>query len=73
MRIITLIIMIVAAVALTGCTTSGSNNVRAEVRESNFNSDIDWTLVNFITDDAQKKGYKIVWVHPPQKKGARRD
>lgn len=73
MRIISLVVLGVAAVATSGCMSSGSSNVRAEVKESGYNSDIDWALVNFITDDAQKKGYKIVWVHPPQKKNPPRN
>lgn len=36
-------------------------------RASRFAADVDFQKMAIITEDAIGRGYKIVWVHPPQK------
>ena len=38
--------------------------------QSAFEADVDFQKMAIITEDALSRGYKIVWVHPPQKKKA---
>lgn len=70
MRTASLFVAVLAIAGLSGCAGSTSSNLRADAAPSGgFNSDVDWAKVHYITDDANRKGYKIVWVHPPQKRG----
>jgi hypothetical protein len=40
---------------------------KREPRRSRFTEDVDYQKMAIITDDALGRGYKIMWVHPPQK------
>jgi hypothetical protein len=44
-----------------------------ETQRSRFSEDVDYQKMAIITDDALGRGYKIVWVHPPQKVRSRSD
>jgi ABC-type glycerol-3-phosphate transport system substrate-binding protein len=57
------IAIVVLAAGLAGC--AGTSEV---VERSHYNDDVDWRMVNAITEDAEQRGYKIVWVNMPQKK-----
>ena len=66
---------LVAAMAIAllgGCaTTGGTANVASHpVSQSAFDADVDYQMMAIITEDALRRGYKIVGVHPPQKKRA---
>lgn len=40
---------------------------RPTARSSRFSADVDYQKMAIITEDALGRGYKIVWVNPPQK------
>ncbi len=42
-------------------------SAKREPRRSRFTEDVDYQKMAIITDDALGRGYKIMWVHPPQK------
>ena len=44
-----------------------AKTARAAPRPSRFAADVDFQKMAIITEDALGRGYKIVWVHPPQK------
>lgn len=46
---------------------------KKEPRRSRFTEDVDYQKMAIITDDALGRGYKIMWVHPPQKTRSRDD
>jgi hypothetical protein len=41
---------------------------RASPRRSRFDADVDFQKMAIITEDALGRGYKIMWVNPPQKR-----
>ena len=51
------------ALALAGCATDSSTNLRAGIDDN-----VDWVKMTKITQDARMRGHQVVWVHPPQKK-----
>jgi hypothetical protein len=67
-----MLIVFAAAGALTGCATSGTKSEMGAAR-SGYASDFDYAKMQIMTEDAQRRGYRIVWVHPPQKKKATSD
>ncbi len=69
MRRLCTLIALVAASALTGCATSGTKSEMGMGR-SGYDSDFDYAKMQIMTEDAQRRGYRIVWIHPPQKKKA---
>ena len=50
---------------LAGCA-SGSSNSRSMVAGA-YDDEVDWAKMTVITREAENRGYRIVWVHPPQK------
>jgi hypothetical protein len=58
-----------AAGMLAGCATSGTKSEMA-MGTSGYDSDFDYAKMQLMTEDAQRRGYRIVWIHPPQKKKA---
>lgn len=53
-------------VALAGCATAGSNKTAMRGSVST-DDEVDWAKMTIISRDAERRGYKVVWVHPPQK------
>ena len=60
----------VAVCALAGCATTGGSSSAASM--STYDDDIDYQKMAIITEDALSRGYKILWIHPPQKPKGRR-
>ncbi len=58
----------IAIAALGGCATSQPRTNATP--QSAFEADVDFQKMAIITEDALSRGYKIVWVHPPQKRKA---
>lgn len=58
----------IAIAALGGCATSAPRT--NYVAQTSFDADVDFQKMAIITEDALTRGYRIVWVHPPQKKKA---
>ena len=70
--------MTIAIASLSGCATTSSGSANASgtrtIAATAFEEDVDFQKMAIITEDALSRGYKIVWVHPPQKrKAASRD
>jgi outer membrane biogenesis lipoprotein LolB len=65
MRYTTVLLAVAACALLSGCASTGN---RAAIAQSRFDSDVDWEYMSQVTADAKARGYKIVWVNPPQKK-----
>ncbi|HET7844116.1 MAG TPA: hypothetical protein VFL14_08200 [Xanthomonadales bacterium] len=56
------------ATAVATDSESGSTPApRTPARRSRFSTDVDYQKMAIITEDALGRGYKIVWVNPPQK------
>jgi hypothetical protein len=53
--------------SLGACTHAERSTTFQLPATGNYTDDIDWARVNVITEDALRKGYKIVWINPPQK------
>ena len=66
MRYTTVLLAIAACALLAGCASTGNRSEIAQT--SGFYSDVDWEYMSQVTSDAKQRGYKIVWVNPPQKK-----
>ena len=66
MRYTTVLLTVAACALLGGCASTG--NSRSEIANTNFYSDVDWEYMSQVTHDAKQRGYKIVWVNPPQKR-----
>lgn len=69
MRVSKWVVLVAAIAALSGCATSGGSS-RA-VSTSSFDADVDYQMMAIITEDALRRGYKIMWINPPQKKPAK--
>jgi len=61
-------------------TTIANTNVaeespptRAAPRRSRFDADVDFQKMAIITEDALGRGYRIMWVNPPQKRRSDKD
>jgi hypothetical protein len=52
--------------ALVGCASTGGSK-SAMNGSSAFDDDVDYAKMTQITQDALRRGYRIVWIHPPQK------
>lgn len=65
MRYTSVLLAVAACALLGGCASTGN---RAEIASSTFYSDVDWEYMAQVTHDAKQRGYKIVWVNPPQKR-----
>ncbi len=52
------------ALALAGCATGGGSK---PVAKSGFDDNTDYVKMTQITRDALIRGYRIVWIHAPQK------
>jgi hypothetical protein len=50
--------------ALAGCATSGQT---AQKGMSGFDDNADYVKMTQVTHDAYIRGYRIVWIHAPQK------
>ena len=64
--------MAIAVASLGGCATTSNmsaGNSRT-IAQTSFDEDVDFQKMAIITEDALSRGYKIVWVHPPQKRKA---
>ena len=66
MRYTTVLLAVAACCLLGGCTSTGQS--RAAIANSSYYSDVDWEYMSQVTHDAKQRGYKIVWVNPPQKR-----
>jgi hypothetical protein len=60
-----------AIAALAGCATTGNGGSSRAVSTSSFDADVDYQLMAIITEDALRRGYKIMWINPPQKKASK--
>ncbi len=49
---------------LAGCAATGGSQ---PVSKSTYYDDVDWERMSIITREAEMRGYKVWWVHPPQK------
>ncbi len=67
MRRLPWVVLGVVAAALAGCASTATKSSVAP-SQSTFDSDVDYEYVTIVTDEANQRGHKIVWVHPPQKK-----
>lgn len=66
MRKFAMVTVIGLVVGLAGC--AGGASTRSAMKGTNSADDeVDWAKMTIITNDAQRRGYKVVWVHPPQK------
>lgn len=66
MRKVTAAVLGGAMLALVGCASTGSSTSDY----SQFDADADYAKMAQITEEAMARGYRVVWVHPPQKKKA---
>jgi hypothetical protein len=73
MRVSKWLVPVVAIVALGGCatTSTGNGGSSGSVSASSFDADVDYQMMAIITEDALRRGYKIMWINPPQKKPAK--
>ena len=63
MRKYALVLLCAASlIALAGCGPPPRNAVR-----SGYDDDADYVKMTQINRDALLRGYRIVWIHPPQK------
>jgi len=72
MRVVKWLVAAAAIAMLGGCatTSSGSSSGTRSIAQTSFEEDVDFQKMAIITEDALSRGYKIVWVHPPQKRKA---
>ena len=52
---------------LAGCASSGGAKTTAVMNPNAYDGETDWAKMTVITREAESRGYRIVWVHPPQK------
>lgn len=65
-------IAVLAVCAIAGCATTGSSDGYRQTSRSSYHDDIDYQKMAIITEDALSRGYRIVWIHPPQKPKGKR-
>jgi len=73
MRSVWMVVSSALVLSLGACTHAERSMTSTLPAYGSYTDDIDWARVNVITEDALRKGYKIVWIHPPQKKDLRRN
>jgi hypothetical protein len=69
MRAVRSIALVSLFAVLAGCAASPD---RVVVSQSTYYDDVDWVKMTRITREAEMRGYKVWWVHPPQKSPAQR-
>jgi starvation-inducible outer membrane lipoprotein len=61
-------VCITVVFGLAGCASTVGGTAGTSVKAGgSFTDDIDYAKMAIITEEAQRRGYRIVWVHPPQK------
>jgi hypothetical protein len=66
MRTSRLLICLAAPALLAGCAATGGAS--QPLSKSGYDADVDWEKMSIITREAEMRGYKVWWVHPPQKR-----
>jgi hypothetical protein len=59
-----------ATTVANDAAVAASPRPRASPRRSRFDADVDYQKMAIITEDALGRGYRIMWVNPPQKRRA---
>ncbi len=66
MRTSRVLLSLAAPALLAGCAATGGAS--QPLTKSGYDADVDWEKMTIITRDAEMRGYKVLWVHPPQKR-----
>ncbi len=65
MRTFRVLLSLAVPAVLAGCAATGGSQ---PLSKSTYYDDVDWEKMTVITRDAEMRGYKVWWVHPPQKR-----
>lgn len=60
-----ILLSLAASALLAGCAATGGSQ---PLSKSGYDADVDWEKMSIITREAEMRGYKVWWVHPPQKR-----
>jgi hypothetical protein len=66
MRTSRVLLSLAAPALLAGCAATGGAS--QPLSKSGYDADVDWEKMSIITREAEMRGYKVLWVHPPQKR-----
>ena len=69
MRTARIIVSLALVSLLAGCVSTRGANLQSK---STYYDDVDWERMTRITREAERRGHKVWWIHPPQKPAAER-
>lgn len=65
MRLSRILLGLSVPALVAGCAATGGSQ---PLSKSTYYDDIDWEKMTVITREAEMRGHKVWWVHPPQKR-----